>query len=211
MLWLLPTYYIHDTHPLALFPFKLALMPTPQQERRDRLKNDYSQMNNIQQGSLLDWKPLKGQPPFVEKYELTVSVKTIVGPEPSYRETNRIHLILPPGYPSQGTAPRAEMKSDPPPYHPNWYSSGRWCHGSWTISEGLGEFTIRMIRTLKYHSGITDPGDAANSAAARWYRKRQNSDLFPCDEQTLPDPTDDSLNIKSESKNTGFDIISRDM
>lgn len=161
-------------------------MPTPQEQRNIRLKNDYVEMTNIS-GPIVQWRPLRGSPPFVEAYELTVNVRTLVGPGPDYRDRHVITLALPPNYPF--APPVAEMTTRPQPYHPNWFGSGRWCFGTWDIAEGLGHYVVRLLRTLQFDEEITNPSSPANASARDWYLAHQRRGTFPTDRQVLPDPT----------------------
>lgn len=172
-------------------------MATPQERRRIRLQNDYKEMQNIQ-GRIVQWRPLQGTPPYVEAYELTVHVRTIVSSRPDYRDRHVLQLVLPPNYPE--AAPLIVMQTSPQPYHPNWFANRKWCYGSWDISEGLGHHVVRMIRTLQFDPEITNPGSPANSAANSWYISNLRRGLFPCDRQTLPDPTKPHFEIQQERK-----------
>jgi len=161
-------------------------MPTPQEIRQDRLKNDYAQMCNIR-GDIIQWEAIRGTPPFVEEYHLTVNVRTIIGNGPNYTNKIYLRLQLPGNYPI--SPPIISILRGPTPFHPNWYVDGHWCYGQWFVNEGLGEHVIRMVKTLQYDPNITNESSAANGAAARWYLQKRGSNLFPCDKQSLPDPT----------------------
>lgn len=171
-------------------------MPTPQEIRRIRLENDYKEMRNIQ-GSIISFEA-EGTPP--DKYILTVKVRTIIGPGPVYRDEHQLQVTLPSDYPA--SAPEIVMLTKPQPYHPNWFESGRrWCYGTWDMAEGLGHHIVRMIRTLQYDTEITNEKSPANAHANEWYIKNRNGGFFPCDRQTLPDPTKPRFEIRSlESK-----------
>ena len=173
-------------------------MATPQEIRKKRLKNDYKQMCNIQ-GTMIQWITLNGEPPYVDSYEVTIKVRSIIDSKPSYRNTHVVRIVLPENYPnSSSSGPQAKMVTKPQPFHPNWYTEGRWCHGYWAVSEGLGEYVIRMIRTLQFDKEITNPSSPANPAAATWYRESLNrKNLFPCDQQVLPDPTKARFEIQN--------------
>ena len=73
-------------------------MPTPQQIRNIRLENDYKEMLRLQ-SDIISWKPLRGNEPFIEEYEITVNVNTICGIDsngcPVYRDINVLNLSLP--------------------------------------------------------------------------------------------------------------------
>lgn len=172
---------------------------TPIEMRRLRLGNDYREMLNIQ-GPIIHWKPVRGTVPLVEAYELMIRVRTIIAPGPDYRNEHRVLVELPGGYPVQG-APHVQMLTSPPPFHPNWFTNGSWCYGTWVVSEGLGSYVIRMIQTLQFNREITNEHSAANAAARDWYVRHKNSSLFPCDHQQLPDPTHTKrFEIRSERK-----------
>jgi ubiquitin-protein ligase len=172
-------------------------MPTPQEKRKTRIGNDYIEMQNIQ-GPIVQWHPIRGQPPYVEVYELTINVRTIIGTGPDYRDTHVIRVMLPQNYPN--VIPETIMQTNPPPFHPNWFSDGRWCGGTWDISEGLGHHVIRMIRTLQFDSIITNPDSSANKPAMNWYMENRNRGWFPCDRQILPDPIKSRFEIASGKK-----------
>ena len=167
-------------------------MATPQEQRRLRLASDYTEMMNIR-GNVIQWEGVEGSPPHVEKYKLIVHVKSIIGPQPLYRDSHTITVTLPPTYPN--TAPLTVMTTRPQPYHPNWFVEGRWCYGTWVISEGLGHHVLRMIRTLQFDEAISNVGSPANKEAAVWYQQHLRS--FPCDRTQLPDPTVRAANRKA--------------
>lgn len=175
---------------------------TPQEQRKLRLKNDYQEMVNIR-GEIVQWKATKGAAPFVEEYEIRIKFKTIIDverAEPKYREDHIVKLQLSSRHPKD--PPVATMISSPPPFHPNWYKNGKWCHGSWVISEGLGHFVVRLIRTLNFDLEITDPGSPANSDAKNWFNEKSGSGIFPLSRSILPDPTKKrkTFNIKQRKK-----------
>ncbi len=161
---------------------------TPQQKRRIRIGNDFQEMQNIQ-GAIVQWKAARGTPPHIDAYEITAKIRTVVSAEPVivYRDVHHCYLQLPANYPE--APPEIFMRSTPPPFHPNWFVNGKWCFGTWHKSEGLGHYVIRMLQTLQYAPDITNVGSAANRVAAEWYVANRRNGLFPCDRQTLPDPT----------------------
>jgi ubiquitin-protein ligase len=143
-------------------------------------------MQNIRR-DWLSWRPTSGVPPHVEGYEIRLKVRTIIGPQPSYRSDHLINVGIPPNYPD--APPQAAMVTSPPPYHPNWFADGRWCPGVWGREEGLGEFVVRLIQTLQYNRYITNETSPANVEAKDWYLRNLSSRLFPCDVTPLPDPS----------------------
>jgi len=172
-------------------------MPTPQEIRKIRIENDYVEMKNIK-GNVIDWKVVKGSIPCVEAYELTINIKTIVGALPSYRSEHNLLLELPEDYPN--VPPLINMRTNPQPYHPNWYTNGNWCYGTWVKSESLGHFVVRMVRTLQFDLDITNPDSPANREAKDWFVSKLGSSLFPCDRTILPDPTHSKFKIQTNIK-----------
>ena len=178
-------------------------MTTPQEQRRIRLANDYREMMNLR-GPIVSWNARQGQPPHVEVYELTVNIRSIIGPAPRFRDQHQILITLPATYPHH-SAPEIKMISRPVVFHPNWWNHGGWCYGSsWEVSEGLGHHVIRMLRTLQFNRDITHPGSAANHEAASWYQTHIRE--FPCDSQTLPDPTKSRFRMGADPEPKKFDI-----
>lgn len=178
---------------------------TPQEIRNLRLKNDYEEMVNIK-GEIINWKAIRGNPPFIEEYELTINIKGIISNTPAYRYEHIVRVVLPSGYPN--TAPDMRLVSVPNLFHPNWHRDGKWCFGTWLISEGLGHHVIRMIRTIQYDMEITNEKSPANTDANKWYESRKNSGLFPCDKKQLPDPSHKRFEINPEVKKK-FEIKSK--
>lgn len=173
-------------------------MTTPQEIRQIRLKNDYKEMCNIR-GPIIQWRATKGTEPYVEAYQLTVKIRSIVGRRPDYRDQHTINVVLSGSYPL--AAPTVTMVSDPVIFHPNWWFNNRtWCYGSWFMSEGLGHHVIRMLRTLQFDPDITNEGSAANSDANTWYLVNRGGNIFPCDKQTLPDPMKSKFEIQNPVK-----------
>ncbi|PIY10465.1 MAG: hypothetical protein COZ18_05950 [Flexibacter sp. CG_4_10_14_3_um_filter_32_15] len=174
-------------------------MATPQEIRNRRLANDYKEMENIS-GSLLSFEPLVGNVPYVEEYEVTIFVRSILDTQPTYRNQHKLKITLPEAYPQ--APPQLELLDEPFVYHPNWFKNGRWCYGTWEMSEGLGRHMIRMIRTLQYDMEITNEHSPANEEARNWYLRMRNSGIFPCDKQEMPDPTKE----RAAKKTSGFKI-----
>ena len=167
---------------------------------RERRATDYRELMSMR-GSVLDVKPISGTPPYVDAYELTIYVRSIVGPEPTYRSVHKVHLSLPAGYPTSDF-PKAVMISRPYPFQTNWYRNGVWCYGSGShCTEGLGNFVVRLIQTLQFDENLIDTKSAANLDAANWYKKNRNvPGLFPCDTTKLPYPVVGGMIIKKVNK-----------
>jgi ubiquitin-protein ligase len=162
-------------------------MASASETRRIRIANDYASMQNISR-DWLQWRAVTGAAPYVEAYDLTLKVRTIIGPEPSYRSDHFVKIVIPANYPTGPDRPQAWMVTSPPPFHPNWFPTGKWCSGE-PVQESLGEFVIRLIQTLQYNVYITNEKSPANPVANTWYLQKRNSGLFPCDRTPLPDPS----------------------
>lgn len=178
-------------------------MATPQEIRKIRLANDYKQMLNIQ-GAVISWAATKGTPPHVEEYKLTVCVRTIErvnGNTPVYRDKSEVVISLPADYPR--SAPKVTMIS-PVIFHPNWNSSWGWCSGHWFMTEALGDFVIRMVKTMQFDPDITNSHGSGYSAADKWYNANLRKGIFPCDKTILPDPS--SSKEEAPAKISGFTI-----
>lgn len=162
----------------------------PQEIRRRRLESDYQEMINLK-GPIIQWNALEGIEPFVDKYELTVNIRSIIGPLPTYRERHKIVVTLPGNYPME--APQVFYPATPRPYHPNWWPAGSWCYGTWNNSESLGYHILRMLRILQFDPAVTNENSPTDRDLKMWYCDHKSSDLFPCDKQQLPDPTSKKL------------------
>lgn len=175
------------------------MMTTRREQTQIRLRNDHREMENIR-GPLIAWEPISGEEPFVDAYDVTVNVRTIIGPGPDYRDVHRIRVELPGSYPL--SPPSIRMITRPQPFHPNWFGDGRWCYGSWDFTESLGRHLLRMIKTLQFDGDITNPNSPANTVARDWYVNRRNERLFPCDSHVLPDPTKVRFRVDRRSEAT---------
>ena len=161
--------------------------------RRARLASDYRELMSMA-GPILKVTPLAGVPPYCDEYELEIHIRSIVGPEPTYRSVHKIRLSLPRGYPL--SSPRAVMMTRPFPYHTNWFSSGAWCNGVLHPTEGLGDFVVRMMQTLQFRHEMTNVHSPARTDACLWYQQnKHNSQLFPSDTQTIPQPSTEGMEI----------------
>lgn len=175
---------------------------TPQEIRKIRLKNDYKQMCNIK-GKVISWKPTKGEIPHIEEYEIIINVRGIVDPTPNYLNSHKVILTIPSNYPQ---APPTVIMVSKLIYHPNWYPNGMWCSGRYSMLEGLGDFVIRMVRTIQYDLDITNRRGHDNRAEEfSWFLSNLESGLFPCDTTILPDPTKKKMIINTPVKKN-FDI-----
>lgn len=152
---------------------------------RSRQASDYHELMSMR-GSVLDVVPISGTPPYVEEYELTIKVRSIVGPEPTYRSVHKVHLSWPIGHPLCN-APKAVMISKPYTFHPNWFKNGAWSYGSGDIcSKGVRNFVVFLIQSLQFDENLIDLGSVSNLDAANWYREHKNiPGMFPCNATQL--------------------------
>jgi ubiquitin-protein ligase len=89
-----------------------------------------------------------------------------------------VDVMLPALYP---LPPGPTVQFRTPIFNPNVFGGGSWCYGSWSISETLGQFVFRLLRTIALDPEIVNPKSAANPLAAEWYRsqRRNSRHLFP--------------------------------
>lgn len=152
---------------------------------RTRQASDYYELMSMR-GSVLDVVPISGKPPYVEEYELTIKVRSIVGPEPTYRSVHKVHLSWPMGHPLCNS-PKAVMISKPYTFHPNWFKNGAWSYGSGDIcAQGIRNFVVHLIQSLQFDENLIDLGSVSNLDAAIWYSEHKNiPGMFPCDTTKL--------------------------
>lgn len=155
---------------------------TIQELHRKRISNDYKEMCKLRESPMISWTAVKGKAPYIEEYLLTIKVNTYSGPDIPMKQC-KVRITLPPQYPN--VAPETRMEGTLV-YHPNWYTSGRWCCGSYRPTESLGSYVIRLIQTLQYDKTVTNENSPANSDASAWYRSNKESGRFPSDKQPLP-------------------------
>jgi len=153
--------------------------------RNTRLAHDYEEICNISKaGDILSFCVLKGEIPYVEAYEVTIQINSIISVKPEYRHEHTVLIELHSDYPIN--APKVMCLTKPFPFHPNWYASGLWDYGWFVREEGLGSFLVRLMRSLQFDPLFVDLTSVSNREAAVWYEKNKNNGLFPCDKQTLP-------------------------
>lgn len=165
--------------------------------RNKRLNNEYRELMRIN-GSIIQIVPI-GSVPY-ESYRITFNIRTIISPSPTYRDKTVCTLTIPPNYPDG--YPTITAEHTPYPWHVNWFTSGRWCHGGWNREESLVNFIHRCARTLQFDPEIADTGSPANgSAIAFWNANKRNRRVIPCDTQVLPTlDTPEAITINSRSK-----------
>lgn len=93
------------------------------------------------------------------------------------QEITEATIALPANYPLG--APTVHIST--PIWNPNVYSSGKWCYGSWTVTENLELFVVRLMKLIALDPTIINPSSPANSAASTWYvgLRNRHPDLVP--------------------------------
>lgn len=149
---------------------------------KTRIKNDYNEMINIAKSPMVSWVATKGTAPYVEEYLITINVRTYSGPGTIMNQC-KVRISLPANYPQ--VAPNTTMEGTVV-YHPNWWENGKWCCGTYKMTESLGNYVVRLLQTLQFDPIVTNPNSPANHDAKNWYLN--NKSLFPSDHQPLPNP-----------------------
>jgi ubiquitin-protein ligase len=161
-----------------------------------RLQNEYTELMGISGGVVL-LEPI-GDAPY-DRYRVTFDLRTVIGPEPTFRERTVCLLTIPPGYPEIAPKIAVETSSMPQPWHPNWYKSGTWCFGHWSRDESLVNYLYRCAGTIQFRPEVTDPRPeaAANKdAVAFWIANQGRRGVIPADEKSLPHSNDDPPRIR---------------
>lgn len=173
--------------------------------RDERLAADYRDMLRIQDRPYLRWIATKGEPQRAEEYLLDIRLRTyaltaeqgryIVG---AVRRC-LVSVTLWDSYPH--TAPYVRMLSQPPVFHPRWYSKGTYCPAEpWRAETPLADFIRQLIGTLTYDPALTDTDAPANYKALDWYRRnRGNTALFPSDSTPLSENSEDTVRAPESS------------
>ncbi len=159
--------------------------------RMKRLESDYKEMLKLLSCPKIKWTAIRGKPPHVEEYLVTLNFHTY-RTDKTTMDSCKIRITLSDIYPK--VAPIAVM-IEPKIFNPNWFSSGRWCCGKYYSKESLGDFVIRMIRSIQFDPIITNPNSPANKEAAKWYIENIDRGIFPTDNSILPIPKVSSFNV----------------
>jgi hypothetical protein len=132
-----------------------------------RKREDLAKLRSLQAKvpRLLEILRVTGDPP--QSIELRLRIPTAKNASfPRERqETTEAKIDLPANYPLG--APTVHITT--PVWNPNVYSSGKWCYGSWTVTENLELFVIRMMKLIALDPAIVNIHSPANSAASTWY------------------------------------------
>lgn len=161
-------------------------MSTPDQLRDRRLQNDIKSLESIR-CQVIDWVACDES---LNKFLITFKIRSIIGLEnntPLFSDSHIIEIHLPVNYPL--VSPTATMaRGYKPPFHPNFFTSGAICTQSnhWIPTESLAVFVIRIARMFQFDHVMTNPDNAANTSAAKWYRNNKEKGIFPTDTTLLP-------------------------
>lgn len=181
--------------------------------RDERLMSDYREMLKIQHRPFLSWIATKGNPPCAEEYLLTVRVRTYVLTAQSSRyvvgavDRCAVLVSLWDSYPD--TAPYIRMLSQPPVFHPDWYSKGTYCSSMpWRPDISLKDWIMRMIGTLRYDPALMDTVTPANYKALDWYLKNAgNAAWFPSDPAALTENSAEEIAAAEQAADPFGDAV----
>jgi len=178
----------------------------PRELRKRRLESEHKELMRLN-GSVIKIEP-QGSPPY-SKYTITFNIRTFISARPTYRDSTVCTLDIPPGYPRE--APTLLSVSSPQPYHVNWFTSGRWCFGSWNPEEPLVNYVLRAARVLRNDPELVNVNSPANSSVIPfWEANKNNKRMVPCDSKTLPVlSTAGTIDIIQRPKAGTIDIIER--
>lgn len=184
-----------------------------QEHRDDRLAADYHDMLKLQNRPYLSWIATKGELPFAQEYLLTVRVRTYALCTAADRYTVgvidrcTVRVTLWDSYPH--VAPSVRMLSQPPVFHPAWYSKGTYCSPEpWRPETSLKDYILRMIGALRYDPALTDISAPANYKALSWYQEhRDDASLFPSDSVELTENSPEAVAALAARTAVPFDEI----
>ena len=159
-------------------------MQDPRLVRNVRLENEYEELMKLNAlGNMINITPLGNRP--YAKYRVEFNIRTIVSPTPQYRDRTVCTLTIPATYPADPPILTADDR--PYPWHINWFQSGRWCYGSWSLGENVVSYLLRAARILQFDPVLTNPKSVANQGAVPfWEANKNNKRIIPCDTQPLP-------------------------
>lgn len=167
-------------------------MASKEEIHRERLRNEYLAMCRLPNSDMIQWKVADNDPTpdIPSHYVVMLKIHTIVGEragKPLYRDQFVVDITLAEDYPF--SKPRAHVREEPYPYHPNWWENGNWCSGDRHMAEDLAQFILRMARVMQFDPALTDLNSVANHTAVPfWNNNCHNSKIIPCDRQKLPEP-----------------------
>jgi ubiquitin-protein ligase len=178
----------------------------PRELRKRRLDSEHKELMRLN-GSVIKIEPIGNAPH--EKYTITFNIRTFISARPTYRNSTVCTLEIPLRYPHE--APTLVSVSSPPPYHVNWFTSSRWCYGSWNPEEPLVNYVLRAARTLRNDPELVNVNSPANSSAISfWEANKNNKHMVPCDTKTLPVlSTPGTIDILERPRSGTIDIIER--
>lgn len=162
-------------------------MSTPNHLRVKRIKNDLESLHTIQ-CEAIEWSAL---PDSIDKLYVTFNLRSVVeldsSKKPVFRTKHEVEIVFPSDYPISSPVAKMSLGYEPI-YHPNFFESGLICtqNTKWSPDESLAYFIIRLAKMFQFDPVMTDPNNAANKIAAKWYKSMANTGLFPIDTTLLP-------------------------
>lgn len=143
-------------------------------QKKKRLAAEYRAVMRIPINSMMAIKIMpNGKPPEeTTTYFVTYNFETRVNANgqirPQYKTVVRFDL----GQDFPAAAPTVTVVDGSPPWHPNWYTSGRMCVGNmWTTDPWLYKLMIKVGKTLAFDCNHTNPASPANSAACSYWHE----------------------------------------
>lgn len=156
-----------------------------------RLQNEYKAMCAFPVNSLFSWKLSPGQkPPLVHSYRVTYHVKTMIRENGDLKPQNTtvVEITMPD---SPGAAPNARIVGGAIPFHPNIYTSGKFCLGDmWAKEPILWKLVINIGRVLAFDPARTNTSSPANPEANTSWKAMQAKvrKPYPCGCTNFPHP-----------------------
>lgn len=135
--------------------------------------------------------------PCVESYIVTYNVPTWVkdGAHLRIQQTTVVRVTLS----SRVEPPHAHVIKGLVPYHPNWFTSGLVCNGSFSADSRVINYINFVMELLQFKSSVIDITSPANNEAAEyWIANGNNRSMFPTDTRTMS-LTEPKLKIRIKS------------
>lgn len=150
--------------------------------RNIRLQNDYSEMLKLKDTPVISWTAIKGTPPAVSEYLVTLRIKTYIAPD-VMTDICHLRITLPEDYPLHSPDFRIE---DTPIFHPAFFADGRYGSYQYSPATSLPQWVQRIFIELQYKE-ISCLNAPSNNMALHWYLENKDNDkMFPCDDTAFP-------------------------